>query len=413
MELISIVIYLSVYIGLVATSFYALSFFADKKKEKLLYSDDELPKTTVIIPALNEEKSVKRTLDSILASDYPKDKLEIIFVDDGSTDKTLSIAKKFQSKQVRVFTKKNGGKGSALNLAIKKSRGEVIFTMDADTFVEPHCVKEMVRYFKDKKVMSVIPSMLTHKPKGILQRIQQAEYLFGLFIRKAFSSVNAVHITPGAFSAYRKTFFDKYGGYDETNITEDLEMSLRIQYQGFTIEYAPNAPVYTIAPNKFMPLLVQRRRWYTGLMRNTWKYKGMFSPKYGDLGLFILPLAWISIFFSVFTVTYLAIKTLFRIQAELLFLSNIQFDFLSSVSINAYVIERFLFQFFTNPIVIFLLFFLVILAVYLRYAAKYVGKITGLTITLPLFFMFFALLFGFWWLISIFYVMFNRKVVWR
>jgi cellulose synthase/poly-beta-1,6-N-acetylglucosamine synthase-like glycosyltransferase len=413
MELISIVIYLSVYIGLVATSFYALSFFADKKKEKLLFSDDELPKTTIIIPAFNEEKSIKRTIESILASDYPKNKLEIIVVDDGSKDNTLSIAKKFQSKQVKVFTKKNGGKGTALNLAIRKSHGKVIFTMDADTFVEPQCVKEMVRYFKDPKVMSVIPSMLIHKPKGILQRIQQAEYLFGLFIRKAFSSVNAVHITPGAFSAYRKTFFDKYGGYDETNITEDLEMSLRIQYKGFTIEYAPNAPVYTIAPNKFCPLLVQRRRWYTGLMKNTWKYKGMFSPKYGDLGLFILPLAWISIFFSVFTVTYLAIKTLFRIQSELLFLSNVQFDFLNTISLNSYVVERFIFQFFTNPIIIFLLFFLVILVVYLRYAAKYVGKITGLSITLPLFFIFFAVLFGFWWLISIFYVIFNKKVIWR
>jgi cellulose synthase/poly-beta-1,6-N-acetylglucosamine synthase-like glycosyltransferase len=82
----------------------------------------------------------------------------------------------------------------------------------------------------------------------------------GVFLRKAFSSVNAVHITPGAFSIYRKEFFDKYGGFHEHTLTEDMEMALRIQFNHFVIANNPDAVVYTIAPNKFIPLMKQRRR---------------------------------------------------------------------------------------------------------------------------------------------------------
>ncbi|HDL02474.1 MAG TPA: glycosyltransferase family 2 protein, partial [Candidatus Pacearchaeota archaeon] len=282
-----ILIYISIYLGLVATAFYVLGYHSDKKKKKQLFTDAELPKVSIIIPVWNEEKSVARTLESIFSSDYPSKKFEVILVDNNSKDKTMQIAKKIQQKhtKLKIYHETKQGKGCALNLGIKKASGDIIFSMDADTLVEPQSVKEMARYFKNPEITSVTPSMLIYKPKGILQRVQQAEYLFGLFIRKAFTSVNGIHVTPGAFSAYRKTFFDKYGGYDENNITEDLEMSLRIQYEGHSIEYSPESPAYTIAPNTFKALMVQRRRWYAGLMRNTWKYKGLISPKYGDLGI--------------------------------------------------------------------------------------------------------------------------------
>ena len=413
MGFILVLLYISVYLGLIATTFYALGYHSDKKKQKQLFTDDELPKTTIIIPAYNEEKSIGRTIESITASDYPKGKLEILVVDDGSKDKTLEIARTYQSNIVKIYTKPNGGKGTALNLAIKKAKGDIIFTMDADTFVAPHSVKEMVRYFKNPEIMSVTPSMLIYEPKGVLQRIQQAEYLFGLFIRKAFTSVNAIHVTPGAFSAYRKTFFDKHGMYDEENITEDLEMSLRIQYNGYSIEYSPEAPAYTIAPNKFKALMVQRRRWYAGLMRNTWKYKGIFSPKYGDLGMFVLPVAWISIFFSVFVINYLFINTLINLRSELMFLMSINFDFLSIFSISEFALERTVFHILSSPIVIFFLLFMVVLGIYMRFATKKVGDVKSLPLTIVLYFLFFSILFGFWWTVSIIYILLNKKVTWR
>jgi len=413
MELINYVIYASIYIGLVATTFYILSYFSGNKKEKSLYKDNELPKVSVIIPVYNEEKSIEGTLNSILTTNYSKEKFEIIVINDGSTDRTLEIAKKFESKGVKIFSKKNGGKGSALNLGIKSAKGEIIFSMDADTFVTPDSVKDMVRYFKNKKVMSVSPAMMLYKPKNILEKIQSIEYLLGLFLRKTFASLNAIYVTPGAFSAYRKSFFDRYGGYDEKNITEDLELALRIQSHDYIIENVPEAPAYTVAPNRFIHLLKQRRRWYYGLMKNLWEYRKVIGPRYGDLGMFVIPVAIVSIFFAVFVTAYMFFKTIFNIRDELVFLSNINFDFKSVLHTNFYFIERLIFLFVTNPIVIFLSLFIILSFFYLFYASKKTGKISGLIINIPLFFIFFAILFGFWWIVSIVYIMFNRKISWK
>ena len=417
MELIKVVIYISIYIGLIAMSFFALSFFAGTKREKILYEDSELPMVSVMIPAFNEEASVSRTLNSILNVDYPKDKFEVIFVDDGSSDNTLKIAKQFEARGVRIFHKKNdpiGRKGSAMNFALTKVRGEIVVSMDADTFVDLHALKKMVRYFKNPEVMCVSPGITIYKPRSLLQRIQYMEYLMGLFLRKAFASINAIHITPGAFSAYRKEFFDKYGEYELGNLTEDLEVALRIQYNHFIIENEPSAVVYTVAPIKFYDLLVQRRRWYAGLMKNTWKYRKIFFNKeYGDLGMFVFPIAWISIFFSVLITGYFFFKTLFEVQDEFQFLKSVNFDIGNVFNINYYFIERWMFLIFSNPIIIFIFFFVFIIGAYLVYASKKIGKIEGWQISLPLFFVFFAILFGIWWTISIVYVIFNRDVVWR
>lgn len=413
MEFIKIVIYASIYLGLVATSFYILSFISAKKKEKLLFSDNELPKVSVIIPAYNEEKSIARTIASVLASDYPREKFEVIVVDDGSKDKTLEIAKKFENKRIKVFHKENGGKGTALNLGIKNAKGEIVFTMDADTFVETYSLKNMIRYFKNEEVMCVSPAISIYKPKTILQRVQYIEYILGVFLRKTFASLNAIHITPGAFSAYRKSFFDKYGGYDEKNITEDLEIALRIQYNGYIIENSVESPAYTIAPKDFFHLLKQRRRWYVGLMKNIWKYRQIISTKYGDLGIFVLPVAWFSIFFCILITSYSVFKALSEVREELIFLSNINYDFGSIFNLNFYFIERFIFLILTNPIVVFIGGFVILVGFYLYYASKKLGKVYGIAINLPLYFLFFAVLFGFWWVVSIIYVIFGRKISWK
>lgn len=413
MEIVRIVIYASIYLGLVATSFFILSYISDRKKKKLLFSDSELPKVSIIIAAYNEEKSIAGTIKTILASDYPKEKFELIVIDDGSKDKTLEISKRFEEQGVRVFSKKNAGKGSALNFGIKKAKGEIIFSSDADTIVNPESVKNMVRYFKDKNVASVTPAMVIAKPRGLWQRIQHIEYLSGLFLRKAFAAVNAIHITPGCFSAYRKSFFDKYGDYEEGNITEDLELSLRIQYNGYIIENSLDAPVYTIPPKDFKSLLIQRRRWYYGLLKNSWKYKKIFSPKYGDLGVFVFPVAWLGIFFSLFVLVYFIFKNLFRLKEELLFLSSINFDFGNLFNLNFYLLERFFLLLVSNPIVIFLSFFIIVLGFYLVFATRRVSNVSNVFINLPLFFIFFATLFGVWWLVTIFYSIFNKEIKWR
>ena len=356
MELITILVYLSIYIGLFATTFYILSFISYSRKERQLYTDEELPLVSVIIPAYNEEETIAKTIKSVLKSDYPD--FEIIIVDDGSTDKTLEIAKRFEGQKIRIFHKENGGKGSALNFGIKKAKGKIIFTMDADTTVDPKSMKNMVRFFKDKNVMSVSPAIIIDKPRNILQRVQYMEYLLGIFLRKAFASLKSIYITPGAFSAYRKYFFDKHGGFDEGNVTEDLEMALRIQYSGYYIENCPEAPAYTIAPGKFRELMVQRRRWYFGLLNNLWDYRRILGRKYGDLGTFVIPVALISILFSVIVVVYMFFKSIFEVRDSLLFYQSVNFDFSSLFNINFYLIERALFLFFSKPVVLFIILFM-------------------------------------------------------
>ncbi len=414
MPLITFVIYTSIYIGLIATTFYILTFLEDKKKQRPFFSDKELPKVTVLIPAFNEEETIALTLDSILKSDYPKNKFEVIVIDDGSKDKTLQIANKYKKNGIKIIAKvENQGKGAALNTGIEKANGEIIFTMDADTEVPSFSLINMTRYFKDPEIMSVTPAMVTKNPKNILQRIQQIEYLTGLFLRKTFAALNAVHITPGAFSAYRKSFFDKYGGYEENNITEDLEMSLKIQYNKYKIENAPEAPAYTNPPAKFSHLLKQRRRWYVGLMKNLWTYKQLFSKKYGDLGVFVLPIAGISIIFSVFVTIYLFINSILDINKEIIFYQNINFDLTNVYQLNLFFFERLFFNLATNTVLIFIILFLIVIAIYLNYASKKTGKISGLMINLPLFFISFAILFGFWWIVSIFYVIFKKDISWN
>jgi cellulose synthase/poly-beta-1,6-N-acetylglucosamine synthase-like glycosyltransferase len=414
MEATLIIVYLSVYIGLIATTFYILSFLSDKKKEKLLFNDDELPFVSVVIPALNEEECVEKTLKSVLAFDYPRDKFEVIFVDDGSTDNTRSIAKKFEGDIVKVFHRENtGSKAAASNFGFSKAKGEIILSMDADSYALPGSMKKMVRYFKDENVMAVSPAMVIEKPKGILARIQSIEYLTGLFLRKAFAALDSIYITPGAFTTYRKSFFDKYGDYEVDNITEDLEMAMRIQSKGYRVENCPEAPVFTTPMTKFKPLLIQRRRWYFGLIKNTLKYKRLFGRKYGDLGTFVMPIAWISILFSIFIVVSAFFKIIFDIHKEILFLQSINFNFGNIMGFNFYVVERFLYHLFSSPIVLAFLLFIVVLLFYLRYASRKIGKSYQLIIDLPLFFLLFALLFGFWWIVSIFYAIFFKEIKWR
>jgi len=377
-----ILIYISVYVGLFAVTFYIIGLLKGKK-ESPEFPEKNPPKVSIIIPAFNEEKGIAGTIRSVLRLDYPRNKLEVIVVDDGSTDNTYKIVSKFKSKVVRVFREENQGKGTAINLGLKKARGEVIITMDADnTHVNRDALKKMIPLFNNPKTMCVSPAIAIYKPKGILQRIQQVEYLLGVFLRKAFSTLNAIHITPGAFSAYRKSFFDKYGGFDEDNLTEDMEVCLRIQKHNLIVDNADKAIVYAVAPKTFGKLLKQRRRWYVGLLRNLWNYKKLFSRKYGDMGTVVLPVAIITIVMSILLTSYLVINAFFEIKKDLALLESVNFDFLSSFDFNKYLVERYVFLIFSDPVFLFLFLFIFILLGYMFFAKKRVKEHSNIKLSI-------------------------------
>jgi len=406
------IIYLTAYIGLFTISYYALSLFS-KKSEEIELDTKRLPFVSIVIPAYNEEKTILQTIKSACNLDYPKNKLEIIVVDDGSNDKTYKIAKSLKSDIVKVFSKSNGGKASALNLGIKHARGEIVVTMDADTYVSSDALKKMVKCFLEKEVMCVSPSPTVHNPKGILQRLQQVEYFLGVFFRKAFASMDAIHITPGAFSAYRKKFFDKYGLFEIGNLTEDLEMALRIQANHYKIRYVPDAVFYTHSPNTFFSLLKQRRRWYSGLIKNLWRYRKLFSRKYGELGVIVLPAALITITLSITLTVWLIVDSLLRLNKEILLLKSINFSFTNLFNFNKFFFERMYINFFSHPYALFFLLFIGITIGYLIFAKKNIKKEIPVSFSFPIYLLLYAVLFSFWWIISVFYILLNKKIKWR
>ena len=268
-----LLIYIAVYVGFFAVTFYVLSVWSLKKKDKPIpLPEKELPTVSIVVPAFNESRGIQGTIRSALAIDYPAEKLDIIVVDDGSRDNTYELAAALASDRVHVYRlEQNRGKGHAMNYGISKSKGEIIVTMDADhVHVKPDALKKMMPYFNGPRVMCVSPMMAVYRPKGLWQRVQHIEYLFGVFLRKAFASVNAIHVTPGAFSAYRRSLFEKIGGFEARNITEDLEMALRIQLHNFVIENSTEATIFTPAPKPLRSLAIQRRRWNAGLLKNLW-----------------------------------------------------------------------------------------------------------------------------------------------
>jgi cellulose synthase/poly-beta-1,6-N-acetylglucosamine synthase-like glycosyltransferase len=414
-----ILIYLSAYIGLSAVIFYFLSLISAKKEKEAEFPEDNPPTVSIVIPAWNEAKGIAGTIKSALNLDYPDGKLEIIVIDDGSKDDTYNTAKSFEGlkngKRVRVYkNKKNMGKGASMNHGIRESHGEIIVTMDADNvIVGKDILKNMIRSFTDPKIMCVAPTIAVYKPKGFLQRIQQVEYMLGVFLRKAFSNMNAIHITSGAFSVYKKEFFDKFGGFSENDITEDMEMALRIQYHNYRIINNVDAVAYTIAPKTFKTVLKQRRRWYTGLIKCFLDYRKLFSKKYGSMGVIVLPVAIITVILSVILTSYLFVNMFIDVKKDLVMLQSINYQFLDNIEFSKFIIERYFFNFFSDHIMILFLIFTLILVAYMLYAKRHVKENAAIKLSLPLFIFFYSFLFAFWWIIAFVYSLFNKKVKWR
>lgn len=399
-----IFIYVVVYFGLFLGLFFVFTFFEnlDNLKEKVA---KRFPKVSIIVPAYNEEKTLKGTVYSLLNLDYPKDKLEIMVVDDGSKDNTLKVAKEFEKKGVRVYTKPNTGKANSLNFCLKKCSGELVGCLDADSFVKSDALRKMVGYFEDPKVMAVTPSIKIWKDDCMLQKMQKMEYLMGVFLRKVFAYLDSIHVTPGPFTIYRKKFFDKYGGYDEGNLTEDIEVALRIQKYGYRIENVMDANVYTIGPNKFKSLLRQRNRWYVGFLTNVLNYKELFSLKQGNLGVLILPSAFISIGCSIVIFTYSIWITLSNSFDNFTHLSLINFDFLPLLNFNNWSMVF-------NPLRILTILSLFMGIAMVMITKKYSREESKVSFSYFLYLAMYWLFFAFWWIVAISLKTFKKRVTW-
>lgn len=252
------------------------------------------PRVSVVIPVFNEEKVIQKTLDSVLASDYPN--FEIVVVDDGSKDDSAKIIKNFINKhkvkdKVFLIQQENQGKFSALNAAFSHSSGEIIVAVDADTLISPKAIKSFMYHFRDPKMAAVAGNIKVGNQVNFLTKLQEVDYRLALNLeRRAFSYLNSVYVVPGAISAWRRDAVLEADGFSEVTLTEDGELGMRLKKLGYSIDYESKAVAYTEAPEKLGQLWRQRFRWTFGALQTLWLHKDMIGrPKYGFLGVVLLP----------------------------------------------------------------------------------------------------------------------------
>jgi cellulose synthase/poly-beta-1,6-N-acetylglucosamine synthase-like glycosyltransferase len=266
------------------------------------------PLVSIIVPAYNEEVNAVGSVQSLLMGDYPN--FEIIFVDDGSIDNTYErVSTAFDGHpKVRVLSKPNGGKASALNFGIAQSTADYVICIDADTKLKKDAVSLLMEHFGergDKTVRVMTPegmpgsgivgavagNVKVGNEVNLLTRWQSIEYISSQnFDRKAFAYLNAITVVPGAIGAFRKKAIEEAGGFTTDTLAEDCDLTVRILRCGYIIENDNRAIAMTEAPETLKMFLKQRFRWSYGVMQTFWKNRdALLNWKYRWLGWVALP----------------------------------------------------------------------------------------------------------------------------
>ncbi len=337
MKFLDLIFYIIYFFVLFYSVYLLIAFMTKIFKKKDLDEESYSLTATIVIPAFNEEKNISKTIQSALNLDYPKKKLKIVVVDDGSTDNTLKIAKEFEKKHsnVKVISQKNLGKGKSLNKVLKQTDTDLFIVFDSDSRIEKDALKKIVPYFKEDDVAAVSPFMKVEKPKTLLQQVQYLEYLLFSFLRKVHSVIDGIYVIPGPFSVYKTKILKELNGFDENSIVEDQEIAWRLQKEGYRILQNVNVNVYTVTPENLKKLIRQRKRWYKGALQTIIQHKdALFNLKLGDFGLFQAP----SLAFNSFILPILGVILIFNIiiipffkKIYALYFSGIHFNFNFSI----------------------------------------------------------------------------------
>jgi cellulose synthase/poly-beta-1,6-N-acetylglucosamine synthase-like glycosyltransferase len=257
---------------------------------------------TVIVPAYNEAANIADTVRSLVRSDYPG--VEVIVVDDGSTDNTTAIVRRLRLPGVHVIRQPNGGKPSALNTGIRAARSDIVILVDGDTVFERDAVGRLVQPFTDPMVGGVSGNTKVANRRGFLGRWQHLEYVMGFNLdRRMFEIGECMPTIPGAIGAFRRGVLVDVGGVPSTTLAEDTDLTMAIVRSGWRVVYEESAIAWTEAPSTLRQLWRQRYRWCFGTMQAMWKHRRALldrgaSGRLGRRGLvylivfqFLLPLA--------------------------------------------------------------------------------------------------------------------------
>lgn len=308
---------------------------ADEHLQRLLASD-ALPPLTLLVPAHNEEVTIGASLLSFLTLEYPQ--MEIVVVNDGSTDGTMqALVREFdlyevppafpvviRTQRVRgyyrsrryarllVIDKENGGKADALNAAMNAARHPFVVAVDADTLIEPDALIRLARPFLlGANVAAVGGTIRVANDCTVelgrvtdarvsgrwLVGFQVVEYLRAfLFGRLGWNNLGGNLIISGAFGLFRKEYLLAIGGYKTGNVTEDMDLVVRLHRYlrenriSATLPFIPDPVAWTEVPTTARVLARQRERWHRGLIGTMWAHKKMlFNPRYGRVGMITVP----------------------------------------------------------------------------------------------------------------------------
>jgi cellulose synthase/poly-beta-1,6-N-acetylglucosamine synthase-like glycosyltransferase len=227
---------------------------------------------SVVVPAYNERATIAATVRSLAASTHP---VEIIVVDDGSSDGTSDVVHALDLPGVLVIRQPNAGKPAALNAGIAAARHDVVVMMDGDTIFEPSTVGELVAPFADPTVGAVAGNARVGDLKSLIARWQHIEYVMGFNIdRRVQHATRAMTCVPGAVGAFRRSALLEVGGVSDDTLAEDTDLTIALGRLGWRVVYQPAARAWTDAPATFGQLWRQRYRWSYGVMQSLWKHRG-------------------------------------------------------------------------------------------------------------------------------------------
>jgi len=388
----------SSYVSIGVLSTIELKFYR-RRNRHFRYNDIKsfkiLPTVSIVAPAFNEERSIIENIRSLLSLEYPK--AEVIIVNDGSNDNTLSLiiehykmvkvdlaySEKIPTSPIRgiyrsreeaynkltVVDKVNGGKGDALNAGLNICRNDLFLAIDVDCIIESDALLKMVKPFLEeegeKRVIAsggvirvansceITDGRITkvRYPKNLLAKFQVLEYFRAFTLgRMAWSKVNGLLIISGAFGLFDRRVALNAGGYDPNTVGEDLELVVRmrkymhlVKEQKYRVAFIPDPLCWTEVPSKFKTLSRQRNRWTRGAIDTIFKHKDMFfNSRYGKIGMISFPywvfFEWLAPIVEMIGITYFIFMLAFNMVNFKIFIILLVFVFAFSVIFSSFAV---------------------------------------------------------------------------
>jgi cellulose synthase/poly-beta-1,6-N-acetylglucosamine synthase-like glycosyltransferase/peptidoglycan/xylan/chitin deacetylase (PgdA/CDA1 family) len=226
---------------------------------------------SVVVPAYNEKECIANTVRSLSVSTHP---VEVLVVDDGSTDGTNDIVEALALPNVRLIRQENAGKAAALNAGLAQARYDLIVMMDGDTVFEPDTVRELVQPFADPAVGAIAGNAKVGNRGTLIGAWQHIEYVMGFNLdRRMYDLLRCMPTIPGAIGAFRRRALADVGGMSDDTLAEDTDVTIAVQRAGWRVVYAERARAWTEAPSSLGQLWRQRYRWSYGTMQALWKHR--------------------------------------------------------------------------------------------------------------------------------------------